>query len=619
MSVCPSKLMSIYLLISCGGHVMRTGRPRDPSTEYRMRRRRSGGYTYGATQSFQTDEDTGEVRRQITLWGRLTDENKFIPGSKFLLLSPEDRNKMIFPEDWDISEVKKLPSERGRGRPAYEGECRALNYGAVWFMEQLSDQIGLTADLLKVFDGNQEKTLDVLSLAIFLYVSAEPFSHFADWQEVEWYPAVHRLTPKVITQLLKTITEADRVTLTNLRKARLGKEAICAVDSTTRSSHGSCNRLPDVAVGKSKEGGYEKQTTEIVVYGLDTHEPVYYKTVPGNVPDSKTLPLILKDLHMAGYPDLVLVTDRGYECTRTIELCIQRKQKLITAANVGQKRILGKIRELGTFGSEPPDMEWIRSAEVFARQYDLSIELKGRGGRIIKSDKARLNLYFSPVRKAEEQTELLNTIAEQQEMLEECQATQTPVPDEDCRFYSYFRLKRDKESNLVESFTLDEGKVAAAKETLGFFANYTLGVDYTAKKSLEVYGLRDEQEKYFYSMKTRIDCDLQRNWSEKARRGARFVEFVALILICRIVHRWKTSDKLSKVFKYVYAQIIALRHIHLIEQTRKDKFITPLSEKQALICHEYGIKMPPGSEPTYRSVEVQQKRKRGRPRKNGDL
>ena len=109
---------------------------------------------------------------------------------------------------------------------------------------------------------------------------------------------------------------------------------------------------------------------------------------------------------------------------------------------------------------------------------------------------------------------------------------------------------------------------------------------------MAIYSLRDEQEKYFYSIKTRIDCDLQRNWSERARRGARFVEFVALILISRIVHRWKTSETFSKTFRYVYAQIIAMQQIHLVEQTGKDKFITPFLEKQALICREHGIVVP---------------------------
>ena len=242
-----------------------------------MKRRTVGSYSYAATQPIALDEKTGKERRQVKLWGKL-EGNKFIPSDQFLLLSPEERKKMIFPPEWDITEVKKLPSERGRGRPAYEGECRDRNFGAVWFMDQLADQMGITQDLTAVFEGNQEKTRAVLSLAIYLYVSCRPFSQFADWQEVEWYPAVRRLTPKAITQLLQTISEADRVAFTGLRRARLGKEAICAVDSTTRRSCGSGRNLPDVALGKSKDGSFEMQTTEIVVYGLETHEPVYYKT-----------------------------------------------------------------------------------------------------------------------------------------------------------------------------------------------------------------------------------------------------------------------------------------------------------------------------------------------------
>lgn len=598
---------------------MGAGRPRDPQTAYRMRRRTIGGYSYAATQAYMIDEQTGKEKRQIRLWGKLTEDNKFIPSQEYLLLPPAERKKLIFPAEWDLSELAKLPSERGPGRPVTEGEARDRIYGAVWFMEQLAEQLDVTKDLLTVFDGNQEKTRDVLSLAIYLYVTAEPFSHMADWQDIEWYPAVHRLTPKTITHLVQTITEADRAAFIKLRGARLGKEAVCAVDSTTRGSCGTGTHLPDVALGKNKDNIYEQQTTEVVVYGLETHEPVYYKTVPGNVPDSKTVPTILKDLHTAGYHNLVLVTDRGYECARTLELCILRRQKLLTAANVGQARILEKIRELGDIGSEPPGMEWLPGEEIFCRQYDLNIELKGRRGKPVQADKLRLNLYFDPVRRAQEQAALLNTIATQKKNLLECQANSTPVWDEDCRHFGYFRLKRNKESCLIESFELDSKKVQKAKETLGFFAIYTLGVAYTAPEALQIYGLRDEQEKFFYSMKTRIDCDLQRNWSEKARRGARFIEFVALILICRIVQQWRTSEQLSKAFKYVYAQILAMRRIHLHEQPGKEKFIPLFLEKQALICREYGIHVPTGCEPEYNSVEVKPKRKRGRPRKTDDI
>lgn len=593
---------------------MKTGRPRDPLTPYRVRERVMGKYRYAATQAYMLNEETGRTDRRIVLWGRLTEDNTFLPNQEFMLLAPAERDKLIFPADWDLSEITKLPSQRGRGRPAYENADQDLLYGAVWFADQVVKQLDIDRDLLEVFGGNREKMLDVVSLAIYLCVTGEPFSHMADWQDLEWYPAVRRLTPGSITRLMQTITEEDRLRFTGLRRKRLGKNNVCAVDSTTR---GSCGKsLPDVAVGPDKKTPLKvPQTTEAVVYSLSSHEPLYYRTFPGNMPDSKTLRTILKDLRDAGYKAMILVTDRGYEGVRNLEMCILCHQKLITAAKVRQKKILERIRDIGDFGSKPPGMEWIAEEEVFARQYELAISLKGRGGRIVKADKARLNLYFDPVARGREQAAFQNLLDAQKCGIEECMADGIPIADEECISYAFYRLKRDKETKLVESFELDENKVKAAQECFGFFANFTLGIDYTAAEALHTYGLRDEQEKYFHSMKSRIDCDMQRSWSEKARRGCRFVEFIALIIISRIRHVWTTSESLRKTFSYIHAMILTMRQIHLYEHTGKEKQISMFLKKQILICAEFNLQIPAGCEPEYASLEIRPTKKRGRPKK----
>jgi len=56
---------------------------------------------------------------------------------------------------------------------------------------------------------------------------------------------------------------------------------MAAVDSTTRSAYGST--LADIKYGKNKERIPLSQTSEVVVYSLDSNMPVYYRTFPGNI------------------------------------------------------------------------------------------------------------------------------------------------------------------------------------------------------------------------------------------------------------------------------------------------------------------------------------------------
>lgn len=41
----------------------------------------------------------------------------------------------------------------------------------------------------------------------------------------------------------------------------------------------------------------------------------------------------------------------------------------------------------------------------------------------------------------------------------------------------------------------------------------------TAMQTWELYGLRDEQEKYFQQMKSQLGFDRQHNWSEEGKTG----------------------------------------------------------------------------------------------------
>lgn len=64
-------------------------------------------------------------------WGTVDDNNKFIPGKNYLIASPDVRPKLIFPQNWDLSETKKLSGNRDKGRPAIESQDKNRLYGAI--------------------------------------------------------------------------------------------------------------------------------------------------------------------------------------------------------------------------------------------------------------------------------------------------------------------------------------------------------------------------------------------------------------------------------------------------------------------------------------------------------
>lgn len=75
----------------------------------------------------------------------------------------EERRKLIFPSDWDLSEGKSLFGTGHRGVVEYDGGDLDRMYGPTWFLNNVAKETGLSDDLQKVFGGNVEMAQDVLT------------------------------------------------------------------------------------------------------------------------------------------------------------------------------------------------------------------------------------------------------------------------------------------------------------------------------------------------------------------------------------------------------------------------------------------------------------------------
>ena len=587
-------------------------RPTKEDSIYRVSVHRNGGYDYATTHPYKLTED-GKRKYSCLHWGTVTGNLKFVPSRRYLYASLEERRRLIFPPEWDMSEVDKLQSNRGKGRPAYEGDDVNRLYGDVWLLEQVADRIGLRTDLMATFYENAEIVNDVLTLAYFPYLTGNSYNRVARWQRVEKTPSDRELTPMAITRLTQSISEKERLALFRCRASRLGKDELCAVDSTTRSAYG--DSLADIKWGKNKERVPLAQTSEVVVYSLDSHLPVYYRTFPGNIPDSRSVETIMTDLGHAGFPGMILITDRGYESVQNLERYILRNQAMIMCVKVRQSLVMEKVAGFGAIDGKPGDMSFDVDSRLYYKQYDLDYEVRGRGAAIHKADRMKLDLFFDPSGRASDLTELEVETENQRKALQEMLDSGDAMDDDASirKNYNWYKVDYGPADRKLRSFSLDEKKVAAAKKGSGFFAYITLGIDCTALKALECYGLRDEQEKYFSQMKGQMGFDRQNNWSEEGKTGRLLILFVGLAISSYVRHIWNTTS-LKKRFRSTLEVLDEMRSIRCIEHKGKARFMTPFIGAQIEICKAFGVDIPEGCAPKYLSKKESGKR-RGRPHK----
>lgn len=592
---------------------MRTGRPVKEETPYKIIIHTNGGRRYASTKIAVVDAN-GKKQYRHKHWGSIDRENVFHPNTTYFNASPAERAKLIFPKSLVLTEAKGRGENR-RGRVEYDKDDVDRQYGATWLLDKVAEETGVKDDLMKVFDNNVEKTNEVLTMAYFPFIDNLSYSQLSRWQKEVKAPTEISLTPKKVTLLTQSITEQNRMDMFRCRALRVGKDELCAVDSTSISAYGF--NLVDIRWGRNKERLPLRQTVEVVVYSLTSHMPIFYLELPGNMPDSRTVELIMKELEHAGFRNLILITDRGYESMKNLELYISKRQKVITSVKVGQGDVLKEIKKIDLSSGIPEGMDYDAKSELFYRQYDCKYAVKGNGDNTIEADKLKINLYFSPVGRANAITSMQTQIEEQLAAAAAIKSSDDIISDEAAlqRQLNMLTLVMDSKNHKLTDFCVNIEKRDTRLRTSGFFASKTIGLDMGPIAAMDNYGMRDEQEKCFQLQKSPLNQDRTRCWSESSKHGRMFICFIGLILASYVRHKWETSPYLRKKFNSTESVLAEMRTIRCIEHKGKLKFITPFVGDQVEICKAFGFDIPVGCAPAYTSKSKPTSPRRGRPAK----
>lgn len=455
---------------------LRISRTVNPATAYRIVPHTTHGHVYASVQCTVAGKDGRNVRRHRH-YGVL-EGNRFTPWADFLALPAEERAKFVFPPEWDLSLLDKLSGMRGPGRPVLDCETQNRLYGDIWLLERIAEKTKIRRDLEVVFDGNKEMVDAILALAMFPYLTKSSLSRVERWQRNVKSPCDYPLSPKTITKLTQSITETHRMRLLSLRASRLEKDELCAVDSTLTSAYG--DTLADIRWGKNKEHLPLEQTLSVVVYTLSSHMPVYYRTFPGNMPDSRSLDVILKDIREAGFRDVALITDRGYDSLRNMEKYIRDGQAVLMSVKTGQRFIMDRIAMFGGYDSCPEAMSIDPGTELAYCQFDMDYEVVSTNGRARKSDRLKLNLYLDVKRRAmtllRHRLEIEGQKAELEEMLRRGAVLQG--------------VEADAEQGLDEAACGEAGEEGRRKYVKRAYGCYNVFYDRRTKvmKSYELHG-----------------------------------------------------------------------------------------------------------------------------------
>lgn len=636
------------------------GRKADPLSTYRVFLHKDKQYRYAATQEHVENTQGKNTRFKITHWGTVSDKLVFTPNAKYRLSDVEERLKLIFPDTWDISAAMAMNSVGKSPDPIILTPCNipddetlttiseaivsqsdgdlalhhqavpsdtALDqsnnrfYGAFWLLEKLSHQCGLYEDLVSAFGGNIAAVNEVITLAIYPYLSNRNFSRMARWQRGNKTSVDYDLTSSYITRFTQRISDSHRMELIKLRLGRQPEGSYAACDSTTRSAWGKC--LADIRWGKNKDNDSLPCTLEAVVYSLTTHEPVYYRTFSGNTMDMSTIRTILSDMKVAGVKDIVFITDRGYTSEDNIISMVDAGISFIMCAKTCQKPITPLLLNIKyTPDGVPLGMEYDETRHICYKQFDVPAYTEKRpdgSETIMKGLKACVYLNL--------QTRLEELLQINEKLLSEEKELSKAVSDnylpEDIKKYNalfmYHKVSfRETNGTKCLEYVRNVDRLEKERAVCGYFSSLTYKINMTAKESLETYRLRDEQEKYFGQMKDQMCFHTQRCSSEEGKTGRLFILFVGLILSSKLRWYWKKSVCMQDEYESSLDMLDEMETIRFSEYTDGTTHMTTFTAKQAKICDACGIDVPAECLPRTLREAKQKKQnppKRGRPRK----
>lgn len=605
----------------------------DPMTRYRVRIHKDRNYTYASVQEPTVNPKTGKKYPKTINLGTLDENFVFIPNATFRLLPVEEKAKYIFPNGWDISKIESLNLAPGKKDTLSEitdveadlntsknEVCNQINlendgkhnpgpssttldqfnnrlYGGFWLLEQMSRNCGLYDDLLKVFRGNYSQVHEVLSLAFFPYLSGKNYNRFAKWQNTNKTLLDYPLKPYAITRLAQSISDDDRMNLIRMRLERIPDGAHLDCDSTSRSAWGKC--LADIRWGKNKDNPKLKNTVEVVVYSLTTHEPVYYRSFPGNTSDMSTIRTILSDLNAVGIKvkDVMFITDRGYTSTENIAAMVSAGLSFVVCSKTCAFPVIDQLVNL-TYdeGGLPLDMQYDSKQRLYYTQVEIpAFTAKLSDGTPVRIGKLKANLFLNPRNRIDELGILKQDIDKEHAELDEA-VKNGFVPKSIKKYnalFSYFKvtLKKDQNKNPIGiQYVECSDKIKKEKAVCGFFSSLMYQMKLTASEALQTYKERDEHEKNFDQIKNQMHFRVQRCSSEDSKNGMSFIMFVGLIPISKLRHAWRNS--MSDDYVSTLDMLDEMEPIRFSEYTDGSTHLTSFTTKQVTISRACNIEPP---------------------------
>jgi len=454
-------------------------------------------------------------------------------------------------------------------------------YGASYLFNQIGKQTGVEEDLKTCFPENYKK---ILSIAYYLILEENnSLSRFSHWQRLHIHPYDKDITSQRSSELFQSIDEENRMCFFGKQGKRRLEREYWAFDTTSISSYSEV--LKQVKKGRNKEHDRLSQINLALLFGEESGLPFYYRKLPGNITDVKTVKQLMHEFDIMGYKKVSVVLDRGFYSKGNIDALYKNHQKFV----IGVKLSLVYVKEV--LENERENLKlWTNLQAQFGAygicktiEWEYEQERPNKGDVIKEKRRAYLHLYYNPEKAAKDQADLNEHLTELYNDLKNGVRKDYNVKE----YGKYFEVKetpkRGRKITPKENVMLEESK------NYGYFALLSNEIK-DPYEALSLYRSKDIVEKAFGNLKERLNFRRMQVSSELALNGKLFVEFIALIYLSYV--KKKMQD--AKLFESWTLQglLDELDTIELFEAPSHGRVLGEVTKKQSDIYMALGVEPP---------------------------
>ena len=453
--------------------------------------------------------------------------------------------------------------------------------GATCLFDGICRTSGVLEDLRCCFPDEWDA---ILSVAYYLIIEdSNPLSRFGRWSATHRHPLGGDLPSQRSSELFAGISEAQRMEFFRLQAKRRAEDEYWAFDSTSISSYSET--LEQVKWGRNKDSEELPQINLALLFGEKSGLPFYYRKLPGNVPDVKTVVSLLKETRVLGIEKMNLVFDRGFCSYENVNSLFTEHRKFVTGANTSLAIVRKMIDEtrptMRDFANYNDEHGVYAASQTASWDYERKRPYKGD---VLKEDRRiYVHLFFNPERAVEDETAFNRRMSELRKEL----LSGTRVAGHEKAYERFFAVAETPKRGV--KVACNDAAMAEARARFGYFALLSNEVK-DPIAALEIYRNKDVVEKAFSDIKGRLNCRRTLVSSERSLDGKLFVEFVALIILSYI----KKHMQDAKLFhRYTLQGLVdELDVIECLEVPGRDPIFGEVLQRQVEIYEAMGVAAP---------------------------